>query len=362
MPAATALARAPHARPELAADAVRIALDKAGLDHPQAVLLFLSREFAHDPAPALTAAARTAQCLQIAGCTAAGVFTEEEWVLDGPAAAALVLGEPFRLLAADGLAPTLTLAATDALDWHWLAGGGPRYGVVAGEQGHQVWQAARLQASGRCELRFSGVQAHIGVSQGVRPLSAPQPLTGVHGGELLTLGRQSALSELTRALPLGVRAPQRLPLHHLMLGVLYGAPEHALEEGRYHLLPVLAVNPTRRSVTVAGSPRRGEHVFWALREPRAAEYEMRRIIERLTAEHLDEPRFALMFPCVGRGPAFYGGDERDIQQFVRHCPDTPLIGCYGYGEIAHLDGANHLLQYSTVLAVYYDEPFAAAAA
>ena len=37
------------------------------------------------------AAARAGGCLQVVGCTGAGILTEEEWVLDSPGAAALVL-------------------------------------------------------------------------------------------------------------------------------------------------------------------------------------------------------------------------------------------------------------------------------
>ncbi|NTV94633.1 MAG: histidine kinase, partial [Thiobacillus sp.] len=70
---------------------------------------------------------------------------------------------------------------------------------------------------------------------------------------------------------------------------------------------------------------------------------------------LAPPAFGLMFPCLGRGPWFYGGEDRDIQALTRRFPDMPLIGFYGNGEIAHLDGANRLLQYSVVLALGYTD-------
>jgi len=359
MSAATALTKAPVATPELAENAVRIALDKAGIALAHAVLLFLSADFAHDPVPALRAAARAANCLQIAGCTATGLFTEDEWVLDTPAAAALVLGDPFRLQSACADAPVLTLAAPNALDLNWLASGGERYGGVSGDatgQGpYSVWHIGRIQPLGRCELALTGGCARIGVAHGVRPLSLPAPLTAARAHDLLAIAGRPALSDLVRALPLGIRSPERLPLHLLMLGVTYGCLDQALEEGRYHLLPVLASNPNTGTVTVAGEVTRGSHVFWALRQPQAAEYEMRSLIGRLSNDRPDEPRFALMFSCMGRGPAFYNGEDRDIVQFTRRFPDTPLIGFYGNGEIAHLDGANRLLQNSTVLALFYPD-------
>lgn len=358
MSVATALVKAPNAKPALAEDAVRIAMDKAGLDRPTAVLLYLSSHFARDPDPAIRAAARAADCLQIAGCTATGLFTEEEWVLDSPAAAALVLGGPFQLALPRAGEPVLTLSAPNALDWNWLAAGGERYGGVSGDatgQGpYKVWQAGRCQADGHCELTLTGGRVRIGVSQGVRSLNAPATLTDVRGHDILAVEGEPALANLVHELPLGTRDPDRLPLHLLMVGVTYGLPVHALEEGRYHLLPVLASNAHDHSITVAAHIPLGSRIFWAMRLPQAAEYEMRNLVEGLCADTLDDPRFALMFNCTGRGPYFYDGEDRDILQFTRHFPDTPLLGFYGNGEIAHLDGANRLLQYSTVLAIFHD--------
>lgn len=357
MSVATALVKAPDVKPTLAADAVRIALDKAGLERPNAVLLYLSSHFARDPDPTIRAAARAANCLQIAGCTATGLFTEEEWVLDSPAAAALVLGEPFKLLLPRAGVPVLTLSAPNALDWNWLAAGGERYGGVSGDatgQGpYKVWQAGRCQASGRCELSLTGARVRIGISQGVRPLNAPLTLTGVRGHDILALEGEPALANLAQELPPGTTL-DRLPLHLLMLGVTYGSPGHALEEGRYHLLPVLAANAHDLSITVAAQVPPGSRVFWAMRLPQAAEDEMHNLVDSLRADILNDPCFALMFSCMGRGPYFYDGEDRDILAFTRHFPKTPLIGFYGNGEIAHLDAANRLLQYSTVLAIFHD--------
>lgn len=168
-----------------------------------------------------------------------------------------------------------------------------------------------------------------------------------------------------------------------MAGVTYGEPEHALEEGRFHLLPVVGVNTDDKSVTVAGELSPGLDLFWALRQPQAAEHDMRTMVRRLSDDTCPSqlpdhpktdlapsgegsaqctepgarpaaPAFGLMFPCLGRGPWFYGGEDRDIQALTSRFPDMPLIGFYGNGEIAHLDGANRLLQYSVVLALGYE--------
>lgn len=342
----------------LAEQAVAMAMQRANLQRPEAVLLFLSSDFAPDPRAAITAAARTASCTQVAGCTAAGVFSDEDWVLDAPAAAALVLGEGASLGPhCHEHSPCLTFCAPNAVDLNWLSSGQPRLGAVAGDASGQgpytVWSAGREREDGRVELAVQGLQLHTGVSQGVRALNAPALVGTVQGIELLQVGGQPALSALSHDLPLSMRSPEQIPVHLLMAGIPFGEPFNAIEEGRYHLLPVLDIDARRKSVSVAGELSPGTPLFWALRQPQAAERDLKQRLAQLDAQAGRPPDFGLMFPCMGRGPAFYNGEERDLAAFRERFPGVPMIGFYGNGEIAHVDGANRLLQHSAVLGLGY---------
>lgn len=359
MKVGSGLAQGRDADPALAAAAVKSALQRAKLTQAQAVLLYLSDAFAQDPQPAITAAARAASCLQVAGCSAVGLFTDEDWVLDAAAAAVLVLGDgPNLAPAREDAAPVLTFAAPSALDLHWLMGGGPRFGGVSGNAAgrgpYTVWAGARVRESGRAELVLEGARMQVGVTQGVRPLTRPAPIGQVDGQELRRIGGEAALTSLVRELPLGVRAPDRIPIHLLLAGVTYGEPEHALEDGRYHLTPVIEIHPQERSVSIADRLEPGRDLFWALRQPQAAEHDLRAMLGRLTRGETGKPRFGLLFPSIGRGPVFYGGIDRDLRVLRETFPRMPFIGFYGNGEIAHLDGANRLLQYSAVLGLGFD--------
>ncbi|MCR4302539.1 MAG: FIST C-terminal domain-containing protein, partial [Sulfuricaulis sp.] len=61
------------------------------------------------------------------------------------------------------------------------------------------------------------------------------------------------------------------------------------------------------------------------------------------------------FPCMGRGPNFFGNRDRDLDALRSRFPGLPIIGMYGNGEIGPLDGANHLFQYSAVLGLFRSE-------
>jgi len=359
MRAASGLAQGRQAEAALVTEAVRIAMHTAELDIAQSVVLYLSSDFARDPQPAIAAAARAGGCTQVAGCTAAGVFDQHDWVLDAPAAAALVLGDGAHLHPqhADSHS-VLTFCAPNALDLAWLQSGPPRFGGVSGDATGQglfsVWQNARLRDDGRAELSLHGADSRIDFSQGIQPLTQPQPLDRVAGHDVQVIGGRKALPSLAAELPLSVRAPARIPTHLLMAGIPYGDPHNAVAEGRFHLLPVVAVNSDDQSVTIAGQLSPGQALFWALRKPKAAADDMSAMLDRFDAATAAPPRFGLMFPCMGRGPMFYGGEDRDQKILAERYPGLPFIGFYGNGEIAHFDGANRLLQYSTVLALGYD--------
>ena len=359
MKAASGLAHGRSPEAALAARAVDMAMRRAGITHAESVLLYLTADFAHDPQPALAAAARTAGCLQVSGCAAPGVFTDEDWVIDAPAAAALVLAEGVSLHPAHtGEHTRLTLAAPNALDLRWLESGSPRFGGVSGDATGQgpfaVWMGGRLQAGGHCELDLHGAALRIGVSRGVRALSEPAKVCR-RGNDILSVGTLPALTSLNRELPLSLRAAEQLPVPLLMAGLPFGEPQNAIAEGRFHLLPLVGINAHDKSVTIAGEVAADATLFWAMRLPQAAENDMQSTLVRLAKEHEKQasPAFGLMFPCMGRGPWLYGGEDRDIAVLKRRFPGMPFIGFYGNGEIAHFDGCNRLLQYSVVLALGY---------
>jgi small ligand-binding sensory domain FIST len=358
--AATGLSHGGRADPAHAARAVERALSRAGLARANSVLLFLTPEYAVDPVPALRAAARAANCLQIMGATGAGILTEDEWVLDSPGAAALVLGESLRLESAHDLhddeGTLLSLTTPAALTADWLDVPAARIGAVSGDLfGHgpfTVWGNCRVAEDGRVEAHIAGARAVVAASQGVRALTSPIEVAEVQGYDLVKLGNYPALAVLVQSLPELVRSDERIPLHLIMGGVTFGDPYTAIREGRYRLNHIVAANANEQSVTLSDRLNRGERLFWAMRDALTAERDMRDTISQAHESLGADPDFALLFPCMGRGPHFFGSRDRDLETLRARFPELPIIGFYGNGELAPLDGANHLYQYSAIVGLY----------
>jgi small ligand-binding sensory domain FIST len=379
---ATALVCANEAHPQLAEEAVRQALAKAGLTRANSVLLFLTPEFSRHAQAAVTAAARAAQCTQVAGGIASGVLTEAGWALDRPAAAVMVMGGELTLgfpssnppadlssdfssdfSSVDG--PLLSYASgTFPAEWADAKSrfGSTFCGSFAGSSADAlpaVWQQSRLSEGQRFSVRFNAAELAIGVSSGMRRLGSPQRIEYCHAYDLQTVGGQRAADNLRAALPAEFGKQQALPLHlfsaHLM------DDENRVDEladAGYRSTPIIAVNADH-SLTLAERPRPGQFLVWYMRQAETTAQEMSLCLDRL-ATRIAQPAAALMFSCIGRGPYFYGGEDRDLQCLCERFPGLPILGTYGTGQIApadrHAGYANRQLENAVVTALIGRQP------
>jgi small ligand-binding sensory domain FIST len=356
LPVATALASADKPSAELVADVVTTALDHAGIDIPGSVLLFLSGEFARIAPQAVAAASRAAQCLQIAGCTASGVFTEADWVMDRPAACTMVFGGGVSLSTALGASsPCLSLAVPQTATTDWIGNGARRFGLIStGAAGHEpgrVWGHGKVLAEHRYEASLHGARAAIGVSRGLRVLGAPMEVSEADGYDVRRIAGLPALDTLLRELPLDLRGMERLPFHLLSAAVIDGDPADAVKSGCFKLVPIIAASTDDRCITLAAPLARGTRLFWCARQALAAERDTRGALDNAADILAATPDFAIVFSCMGRGPYFFGGRDRDLDLIRERFPCLPIIGAYGAGEIAPLPSGNGLIHNSAVIAL-----------
>jgi small ligand-binding sensory domain FIST len=337
----TALQSANEATPDLVRSATRRALEKAGLNSAQGVLLFMTPEFSQNAQAAVTAAAQAAQCTTVFGGLAAGVLTEEGWTLDRPAAAVMVFGGRASLQPPDPENGQPILSYSGAWgrpqDAATSSGRVKRFGgAFSGEFSENpvqpaVWQCGRLLSPPHASTQIGGARVEISVSHGLLLVTQPTRIEGASGLILERLsnpplGSQAAFKSLLRHFPI------QAPLHQLM-ALVAKAPEDfsAFPDGDYRILPLISVNADH-SITLAGETQAGEYLCWARRDRWNVPKDMRRAVDRVAAV-VSEPVGALMFSCIGRGPFFYDRDDMDLKILRERFPGIPIIGCYGTGQI-----------------------------
>jgi small ligand-binding sensory domain FIST len=359
--AASGFAAGEHAVPELAAIAVKDALAKAGSDYAHSIILFLSGHFARHAQAAVTAASRAASCLQVTGCTVPGLFTEQAWALDQPAAAAMVLCGPISLGAHQTGKPRLSLATLSAAEPAWLATAGNRFGTLSTgndtQTEGQVWAQGKIVREGRIEAVIHGGDVHVRASRGIRALSMALEVSDSDNFDLFELEGEPALDNLLRELGPGMAGMEPLPLQ-LVFAVLPEpglTPDEARNSGRYSLVSIMSVNRDERSITLATPIPQRATIWWAIREPASAELDMSATLDDLAGSMKHPPGFGLMFSCIGRGPYFYQGHDRDTSLTRERFPGLPLLGAYGAGEIAPLGTSSSIISYSTVLTLVTGE-------
>ena len=356
MKVATGLAIGKTPQADLAAQAVESAMLKANIHTPSSVLLFLTSEFAADPQAAIKAAAKAASCTQIIGCSATGIFTEEDWVIDSPAAAAMVFSDlNFNHSNADDDL-LLTLTAPNAINTTWLNTAGLRFGGVSGDaigQGpFSVWQNGKGNTQGYCEVVLANTHAAVAASHGLQLISSPRRITKTSGNDLLSLANLPALNTLFSACKkqdISITNDD-IPYHQLI--AVYANKASQIERGDYNLASLIIANQDNDSLTLTKPLKEGDWLSWAIRDIDAAQIDIVKTASSLRRQLDTEPDFGLLFSCLGRGPYFYNGTDQDLALIKTLFPDLPLIGFYGNGVIAPVGKVNELLQYSAVLSLF----------
>lgn len=357
MKVATSIMIGNHASADLAAKAVADAMLKADISIANSVLLLLTSEFAGNPQPAIKAAAKAANCTQVMGCSATGIFTEDDWVLDAPAAAAMVFGDDITLALPNNnpnQQPLLTITAPNAINSTWLNNGSRRYGGVSGDvigQGpFSVWQNAKGDVSGHIEAFFSGVEIATGVSHGLHILTQPQQIQQTNDFDLIKLNQRLPLHALQKAWQAHSKTDEAVPLHLVI--AIYADSAEDITQGKFEQTTIICCDEDSGSITLAQPLKPGQFLSWCLRDTDVAVADFAVMSQSLANELGCPPDFALLFSCLGRGPYFYNGLDRDLKVMTQTFPHMPLLGFYGNGEIAHINGRNQLLPYSAVLSLF----------
>jgi len=356
-PIATGLSYGTHPIIAHAARAVNIALEKAEIEQAECVLLFMTPEYTDEAEAAVRLAARTAGCLQVSGCIGYGILTDHDWVLDSPGVAAMVFGQGTAIspITSEPADAVISFSTPHDFNPDWLHDTTPHIGAIAsdplGQGNYKHWQGAKIKTNNCVELGITNVTAAFSVAQSFKTLTPPRVIDAADGLDVVSLEDLPALDVLLDSLPPSIKK-SNLPLHLLLGGVTFGRPDNAINEGRFHLDHIISTNSENHSFTLTSELQAGENLFLAIRDTYAAELGMKQAIDTATKKLHTSPDFGLLFPCLGRGPSFYGGVDRDLEILAEAHPGMPFIGFYGNGEIGPLKDGNHTYQYSASLGLF----------
>lgn len=357
MTAVTSLVAGNDPAPDLAERAAREAMEKMAGASVKSALLLLTPDFSRRARETVLAVSRATRCTQVLGGLASGVATEAGWVVDRPAAALLLLGGRFALTPALTLAspPLFSYSGQGNLPLPWQQGT-HRFGLVFADglngRNPAAWSQGRIHPEALSQAGVLGGHVALGVSSGLKALGAPMVVTRATGYELETLGTVNAGEALRRILPMALQLQDPPPLHHVVAllhpGTVAGSPP-----GEPQIIPLLSSSLTE-TLTLAAPVTVGAELSWAIRQPLSTEQDMRRTLEDLS-RRADHPAYGLMCSCIGRGPYFYGGEDRDLLAFREAFPGLPILGAYGSGQIAPAHSGSRLLTNSVVAAVVSPE-------
>lgn len=359
MKVATGLAIGSKALPELAALAVQSAMQKAHIQIPACVILLLTSEFAKAPLAAIQAAAKAANCTHVIGCTATGIFTDEDWVMDSPAAAAMVFSENIlthinnqEVTQKNNPNYHLTLTAPDAIDTRWLQNKNLRFGGVSGDAlgrgAFSVWQNAKATTQGYIEFSTNRLNCAVAATHGLKLISQPRRVTAGQQNDVISLANIAAFEHLQTTWQ--KQSQDELPYHQLM--AVYANKAIDITRGHYLVASLVAGNPLDHSVTLSTKINNGQWLSWAIRDAHAAQIGIVKTASDLSLQLKEEPQFALLFSSLNRGPYLYNGLDLDLGLLKTIYPKLPIIGFYGNGQIAPIHQQNQLLQHSAVLGLF----------
>ncbi|WP_410497572.1 FIST C-terminal domain-containing protein [Chitinibacter sp. S2-10] len=340
MKPASGYAHGSKATPQIAIAALNSAMTRGEMTQAGSVFLFLSTHFQQNIDECLNAVMQHCGSIDVIGASAAGVFTEQDWSLDSPAAAALVL--PPNHPRPQSSQSHLVLAAPNAINQFWLNDGSTKFGGIAGDATgkgqYALWQAGQQRVS----FTQTPLSARaLIVSDGIKILSPDYTITASSNLHLTTLDHCAALDTLTPYL-------QQYQQESLLARIS--------NEKQTVWVPLIACDAKHGSVMLAHELPLGATLNWGYFDTQAASKELSEQIAQATGGQA-QPGWGLVFSSHRRVMAGNGISEPDWEAIRKALPDMPFAGFYGNGQIipptdTRIDKHNRIADNSVLLALF----------
>jgi small ligand-binding sensory domain FIST len=182
------------------------------------------------------------------------------------------------------------------------------------------------------------------LTQGCAPLGPRHAITACRGNVLMELDGRPALDVFYADIGESLAAdPARLGSL-----VFAGLPVKGSDTGDYLVRNLAGIDEDDRLVAIAERVQTGDAVMFCRRDRKAAEQDMRRMLEEIGGALDGPPAGGVYYSCLARGPNLLGGDSEELKLIEDALGSFPLVGFFGNGEISH----NRLYGYTGVLTLF----------
>jgi small ligand-binding sensory domain FIST len=190
--------------------------------------------------------------------------------------------------------------------------------------------------------------ARIGVTQACTPATDLLTVTRCRGHWVLELDGRPAL-EVYREV---ARGPLAEDLARAAAFLLVALPveraPHVLRPGSYLVRHVIGFDQKENAFAIPSTPRPGQRIALAQREPEAAREDLKAMLGGLAG---GSPVFGLYLDCCARAMPFFGIPGLEAAYLSRAFEGLPIAGMLGSCEIGPIGGSTELLTYTGVLAL-----------
>ncbi|MFN3565530.1 MAG: FIST N-terminal domain-containing protein [Burkholderiaceae bacterium] len=247
------------------------------------------------------------------------------------------------------------------------------FGGLSSARGRTLQIADRVLSGGLSGVVFSGdVRLVSRVSQGCHPFSVRRTVTRADHNLIYELDGERAFELLledagirSRVLTGDAREARAALATLARRGLFVGIEPPAGNAYRertpvadYVVRHIVALDPGKGSVAIAGAIEDGAAVSFCTRDEAAARKDLIRICSEIR-DHLHEraestgsqvePSGAIYVSCLGRGSHMFGEQHEELRLIRHQLGDVPLVGFYANGEI----GGRNLYGFTGVLTVFY---------
>jgi len=392
MRTSAALAQHPDWR-EALADLIGQIPFRSGEDEVHLALLFASSEYRDDFPDLVARAHQLTGARLLVGCSGQGVIGASREVEGEPALALLAFSLPGAELTAVHLTQEDLESCRTPQDWHRLTGVAPEGisawllfadpftmdaealvrglsegypgtplvgGLASGDprlRGTHLFLNGEVYDNGFVALALGGpYTVHTIVSQGAARIGETWTIAGVQGHIIETIAQRPAyqvLVDTLRALPPEM---QRRAQRNLLVGLAMDEYRSEFRRGDFLIRNVTGIDRERNTLAVGALPRVGQTLQFQLRDPDAADEDLRELLERARDElGTRQPVGALLCSCNGRGVGLFGTPDHDARTLEDLLGPVPVAGFFCNGEIGPVGEQNFLHGFTASIALVIPE-------